>query len=246
MLAAPIAPTPAFAYDAAKFCKDGGNFVVILVDVTTAFDDRAKDLFQKGIAAIVGSLSPGDQVRISTIEDSYANSTQLYAGCVPYCESSIWDFFTSDCTEGLVRLESRRQLASIRSALQGRLEKATADLDTSDIIRAIHDDTVQRPADAHLELYVFSDLIENSEFMPGKVFWAQPTKQSIALVQKDNLMPDFSGSTVTAFGVGRGGSMGRHPLTQDRLNKLHEFWTAYFAAAGAPDAQITESLYLEN
>lgn len=238
--------TPALAYDRAKFCKDGGDYVVILVDVTTAFDDRARDLFGRGIAAIVTSLRPGDHIRISTIEDSYATSAQLYDGCVPYCDPSIWNYLTSDCTDGLIRLETRRQQSDIKSALLARLGKATADLDLSDIIRTIYDDTAQRPPDAHFDLFVFSDLIENSDFMPGKMFWSQATAKSIAMIKANSLLPDFAGSTVKVFGVARGGSMGRHPLAQDRTNKLRDFWTAYFAAAGVPDAEISEALFLEN
>ena len=58
-------------------------------------------------------------------------------------------------------------------------------------------------------------------------------------------MPDLHDATVKVFGVGRGGSLGRHPLKQALMNKLHDFWMAYFSAAGTPDAQISEALYGE-
>ena len=232
-------------YDRSKFCKADADSVIILVDVTTAFDDRAKDLFQRGITGIVSALTPGERVRIATIEDSYSSSQLLYEGCVPYCSNGLLDFFLSECTDGLIRLETRRQLSEIKKALQERLSKATSDMDTSDIVRTIAYAVQPRGSDRHLDLFVFSDLIENSEFMSGKIFWSQPTSTSMKQIEDNSLMPDLREATVNAFGVGRGGSMGRHPLTQDRINKLHEFWTAYFAAAGAPDAQISEALYLE-
>ena len=231
-------------YDRSNFCQPNADTVLILVDVTTAFDQRAQDLFQRGIGSIVSSLKPGERVQVETIEDSYSSSKQLYDGCVPYCPPGFLNFFFSQCTEGLVRVETRRQLTDIRDALQGRLINAT-DLDHSDIIRTIAYSIQQANAKHHLDLFIFSDLIENSEFISGTTFWSQPTKTSIIQIKDNNLMPDLHDATVKVFGVGRGGSMGRHPLTQALINKLHEFWSAYFSAAGAPDAQISEALYGE-
>lgn len=245
VIAACLAKPAAATYDRKNFCRDGADTVVLLVDVTTAFDDRAKDIFQRGVAGIVAALEPGEPIRIVTIEDSYAASSLLYEGCVPWCEPGLLDFFVSECTEGLVRLETRRQLTEIRGALATRLARATADLDRSDILRTIAYSVEHHGQGRHLDLFLFSDLIENSEFMSGKQFWSQETALSLAMIRDNALMPDLHDATVRAFGVGRGGSMGRHPLTQARINKLHDFWTAYFKAAGAPSAQIAEALYLE-
>lgn len=244
-LFATLAPLPAQAFDIAKFCKPDADQVVILVDVTTAFDDRAKELFQRGISGIVQSLTPGEGLRIVTIEDSFTTSKLLYSGCVPYCEHGLLDWLWSDCTDGLVRIETNRQQSDIGTALRGRLEQATADLDFSDILRTLFYSTEHRAKGLHLELFVFSDLIENSEFMSGKVFWAQPTATSIDTIKSNGVLPDLSNAAVKVFGVGRGGSMGRHPLAQERIVKLHDFWRAYFKAAQASDAQISEELYLE-
>lgn len=239
------ASSGAYAYDVAKFCQPDAGEVVILVDVTTAFDDRAKDLFQRGIGAIVSTLAPGQKLKIVTIEESFASSRMLYEGCVPYCPSGLLDWLLSDCTEGIIRLETTRQQREIVTALKARLEIATADLDTSDIVRTLYYATEHRRAGAHLHLFVFSDLIENSEFMQGRTFWSRPTLDSIAEIKANSFLPDFSDATVKVFGVGRGGSGGRHPLAQDRILKLNEFWKAYFKATMAPDAAISENLYLE-
>lgn len=240
-----LASSPAGAYDVSKFCRPDADQVIILVDVTTAFDERSKEQFQRGISAIVSALSPGEQLRIVTIEDSYAASKPLYGGCVPYCPSGFFDWFFSDCTEGVLRLEKTRQQNEIVAALRGRLETVTVDLDWSDIVRTIYYATEHRIAGAHLDLFVFSDLIENSEFMAGRTFWSQKPEKSIAQIKANGFLPDFRDATVRAFGVGRGGSMGRHPLTQDRILALHGFWKHYFDAAQATDAQVSEELYLQ-
>jgi hypothetical protein len=232
-------------YDKRKFCQPTADAVIILVDVTTQFDDRARDIFQRGIAEIVSGLTPGESVHIATIEDSYSSSKVIYEGCVPYCPSGLLDFLTSECTSGLMRLESQRQLSEIREGLRARLTQATEDLATSDIIRTIAYSVQARPAGRKLDLFIFSDLIENSDFMTGKTFWSQPTAVSIESIEKNALMPNLTNATVKAFGVGRGGSGGRHPLTQERINKLHEFWSTLFKAAGDADAQVSESLYLQ-
>lgn len=238
-----VSPGSTLAYEVAKFCRSDADQVVILVDVTTAFDERSKELFQRGISAIVASLDPGESLQISTIEDSFASAKLLYRGCVPYCSSGLLDWLFSDCTDGLIRVETGKQQNQIGAALRDRLELATEDLETSDILRTMFYATEHR-SDAHLQLYVFSDLIENSEFMAGKIFWSQSPEKSMKAIRENGFMPDLSQSTVRVFGVGRGGSSGRHPLAQDRILKLHEFWEAYFKAARAIDTEISEELYL--
>ena len=82
-------------------------------------------------------------------------------------------------------------------------------------------------------IYIFSDMIENSEYLSGKDFSRKPNEALIAMLEQDRLIPNLAGATVKVFGVGRGGSAARAPLPQDRLTKLHDFWTRFFTAAGA-------------
>jgi hypothetical protein len=81
--------------------------------------------------------------------------------------------------------------------------------------------------------YLFSDMIENSDYLSGKDFSRKPNEALIGKLEKDRLIPNLSGATVKVFGVGRGGSAERAPLAQERLIKLQDFWTRFFAAAGA-------------
>ena len=51
--------------------------------------------------------------------------------------------------------------------LRARLE-TTADLPYSDILRTLNATVAARTPGRHLKLYVFSDMIENSEYVPGR------------------------------------------------------------------------------
>ena len=102
-------------YDRRKFCQPEPDTVLILVYVTTAFDERAKDLFQREIRILVSTLSPANVLKSNRLRTRRV-SELLYDGCVPDCATGVLDFFVSECTEGLVEVETRRQLSDIGDA----------------------------------------------------------------------------------------------------------------------------------
>lgn len=235
-------PLPAAAqYDRQQFCRDDADEVMVLIDITSGLDERARGLLSGGVQQIIQQLDPGEQLRIATITDQVTTSEVLVTACVPWCPSSLLDLFASSCTEGLLRIENRRLRAEVRDALRARLE-TTAELPYSDILRTINAKAGARHAGRHLELFIFSDLIENSEYLPGKEFWSTPTSKLLAKVEDSLLVPDLANTSVHAFRVGRGGSEPRKALPQPRMKSLTAFWTAYFAAAGTTDLALSEYL----
>jgi hypothetical protein len=230
---------PSFSYDDSLFCAPDGETVVVFVDVTTPFDDRSKTLFEDGILEILSSLSGGQHFDIFTIEDAFSTSQTLFRGCVPYCASKGWgDWLTSDCTSGLIRLKTNEQKRLIGSALRSRLSRSE-ELPTSEIVRTLTFDlnsVLKRGIRSRV--YIFSDMIENSEFMPGKLFHSSKISDLIAKTVDNQLIPELNGSQVNVFGVGRGGNLGRKPLPQPMLLHIKEFWTAFFKKAGVADGNI--------
>jgi hypothetical protein len=92
------------------------------------------------------------------------------------------------------------------------------------------------------EVYVFSDLIENSEYIPGGAFREEPNAALIDRIEADNFLPNLEGAAVKIFGVGRGGGEERTPLSVPRLNKLLDFWNTLFERSGAAPVTISQNL----
>jgi hypothetical protein len=92
------------------------------------------------------------------------------------------------------------------------------------------------------EVYIFSDLIENSEYIPGGAFREEPNAALIGRIEADNFLPSLQGAAVKIFGVGRGGGEERTPLSVPRLNKLLDFWNTLFERSGASPVTISQNL----
>ena len=230
-------------YARAQFCRPDADEVLILVDITTALDQRARELLQDGIRQIVEHLEPGESLKVVTIADQVTNSELLLTDCVPYCPQDLGSVVFGSCTEGLLRMENRRLHTDLANALRQRLER-TDDLPYSEIIRTLRAATQFRDMARHLELYVFSDLIENSELIPGKEFWVTPVRKLMATVQAYGLLPDLGNGSVSALGIGRRGSGNRDALPADRMLVLEKFWNAYFKAANADSTTLSEFLVI--
>jgi hypothetical protein len=230
-------------HDRSLFCRADADEVLILLDITTALDQRARDLLEDGVRQIVDYLEPGESLKVVTIADEVTHSELLLDDCVPYCPQDLGTIVLGNCTEGLLRLENRRLQNDLAGALRGRLQH-TKDLPYSEIVRTLRAATQSRDMERALELYVFSDLIENSELIPGKEFWTTPATALLAKVESYALLPNLSHSSVWAFGIGRRGSGDRAALSADRMLVLERFWTAYFAAAGAETTTLSEFLVI--
>ncbi len=187
---------------------------------------------------IVKEFVGGERIVISTIEHSFTASRVVYDNCVPQCETAG---ITSNCTEGALLLEKRKQLALLRKSLAKNFS-VTQELPNSDIFRTIYFATAaQQKRPEKLTLIVFSDMIENSDFISGKEFFSSSSKQLIDKLNENDLIPNFAEAKIIVFGIGRGGTLDRKPLKQSLLSVVRKNWKDYFSSAGAHDVQITES-----
>ena len=232
---------PAYAYDGAQFCKTEKPTLALFIDVTTSFDDKSKATLSEGIEKFSSILQGGERIVLMTIEDSFSASAKLFDGCVPICESSGWvDWLFGNCTSGLLRLKRKEMNAAILTGLVSRLANST-DLPRSDIIRTISENTRIIFSDGKQgTLFIFSDMIENSELISGRDFWSLPNEELLVRATEADLVPKLTGISVKTFGLGRGGDDGRSPLDQNMLKKLRQFWTSYFELTGVR----TENLLL--
>jgi hypothetical protein len=225
--------TPALALDNDSYCDVDGANVVLYLDVTTPYDDIDKRALVDGIGHIFEGLEGGDRFSIRTIEDAFPKSARLIDACVPFCAGGMLGDFFSQCTEGAVINDTKVLRRQIVESLAGRLSSST-ELLQSELIRTLALSAPEEFREGKSnEIYVFSDMIENSPYLSGADFFASDNQELVLRLADDKLIPNLLDAKVGVFGMGRGGGEGRAALPQDRLTKLEEFWRLFFIAAGA-------------
>ena len=132
-----------------------------------------------GLQSIVGKLGDGDRIVIRTIADSYTHTEKLIDRCMPYCPPmSFWDELFSNCTGGLILNHKRALISEIRASVRGRLDQFK-ELEHSEIVGTIAQSAKEvLSPEQGAEVYIFSDLIENSEYIPGVAFREEPNERS--------------------------------------------------------------------
>jgi len=236
-----IDPAIAQTSDNRSYCKADGRIALFLVDVTTPYDKTDKDIIVKATDKILASLNGGEKIIIRTITDSHTRSEQLIERCIPYCAAEGFSRIFL-CNDGAIRTDREGVYADIVESLRQRLAKFE-ETRHSDILRTVvlaaKEDAVQgRP----LSLYIYSDLIENSDYLPGRKFFSTPVDRLIGQLRKDKLIAPIKNANVIAAGVGRGGTKERRPLGVAEQRKVTDFWTAYFKASGAKSVEVGQNI----
>jgi hypothetical protein len=214
------------------FCDETADNVVVYVDRTTPYDEADKTALIDGVSRLFESLEGGERFAIRTVAENFAASASLLDACVPFCPSKgFLDDLFSDCTEGVV-INARQHLREeVVGQLRALLENFV-ELPNSEIVRTIaRTSSVELRRNRLNRLYLFTDLIENSVYLPGKQFFSEDNEDLLRRVAADGLVPDLAGVEVRVFGVGRAGTPERRALEQELLQKLIGFWEGYFAAA---------------
>lgn len=216
------------------YCAADAANVVLYLDVTSPYDDTDKGVLIDGVGRIFATLKGGERLSIRTIEDTFTNSRRLLDTCMPVCSGGFLGDLFSDCTEGLMIEDTKALQRRIVDAIGGRLNTATGELPYSEIVRTLGVSAREELRQSRRNIvYIFSDLIENSEYLPGGEFLTAPDGKLIEKLAAANLLPDLWEAEVKVFGVGRAGTPDRPALSQDKLQKVIGFWTMYFAACGA-------------
>jgi hypothetical protein len=216
-----------------RYCKTDGRIVVFLVDITTPYDQTDKNAIVRTTDQILGSLTGGDKIVIRTISDSHTHSEQLVERCLPYCAAEGPFDRLFKCSDGLIRTDKETVHADIIKSLRERLAKFE-ETRYSDIVRTIFLAAKENALEGRqFSLYIYSDLIENSDFLPGRQLFSSPAQRLISGLQKSKLIAPLKNADVHVAGVGRAGTKDRRPLTVPELQKVTDFWKAYFEESGA-------------
>ena len=171
----------------ADYCDSDGANLVLAIDTTTPYDEKDKDLLVRAVADIFETMHGGDRLVMRTITSSIANSERLIDRCVPRCKAkTVWDG-SWQCNQGIIINDTKKVRQEVIQSLRVRLANFQEQR-YSDLIRTLS--TLSREEMQHGRrriLYVISDLIENSDYIPGKVFFTLETRKLMQIVKKYNL-----------------------------------------------------------
>lgn len=225
-----------------EYCKNSGPIRLFLIDVTTPYDQTDKDIIAGVMKDVFSSAKGGDQLVVRTIADSHTRSERLIERCIPYCEAEGFYNRLTKCSDGIIRSDTDIVYQEILERLKNRLSKFE-ELKYSDIIRTLDTVAKEDARDSRpFALYIYSDLIENSDYLSGRAFFYYSTNFLIEGLKKLNLIAPLRNSEIRVAGVGRSDSVSRRPLTINELNKVMEFWNAYFRESGAKSVVIGQNV----
>ena len=158
------------------YCSYGNHASLILVDRTTSYDDLDKNVFAAGLR-IVDGLGTGDRVIIHAIKADFVRGERAFDHCMPGCPKKGLRL-ALQCPSRADRTTFVRDLAiTARHLLDNPLE-----FPRSDIARSIARVTssIRSPVDSAspnlVEVYLFSDLIENSTELPWPAIVNSPPR----------------------------------------------------------------------
>ncbi len=233
MLAMP--PRSALAQNSTDYCRYSTRSTLFLIDRTTPYDANDHRVIAESIGAVVDHLETGDRLVVATIGAHYSDSARAFNGCVPGCPVS-GNFFTDtlgECRAVIAQRDRRlfraRLLAAVRPLTNNPDEQPFSDI-TGTVAQA-----TQHPMGGrgYSRLYLFSDMLENSQALPWRAFRSQPVEASMAIVTQNSLVPAVRGVDVHIAGYGRLHDPGRPFLPAELDRNVRGFWRAYFAAGGA-------------
>lgn len=245
------------------YCQYGERTNLILVDLTTAYDDTDRIVFAEGISSIINALDDGaedrtqagDRVRVLPITEASVQSRPIFDGCLPGCPDqsllgsvvSAIGLGLSECSDVTSKVDRRRFTADLGRQASGLLSEVR-EYPHSDITRTLarvtaHYGDGQDSVGGKLgTVYIFSDLIEHSEHMPWPSILEQSPDSLLDRLRSNGIEPNLSGAIVRVFGFGRRHGEGRKQLALGEETQLRTFWTRFFEANGAASVTIETRL----
>lgn len=215
------------------YCSPTGALVIFAVDITTPYDQTDKSVIVGMTDKILGNLRGGDRLVVRTIGDSHTHSERLIERCVPYCAANGSLDRLFNCSDGAIRTDAERMRLEVVGALRNRLSKFE-ELKHSDIVRTIHSIASEEARDGRpLKLFIYSDLVENSDYFSPRYLFSYSTQRLIDGLKIYKLIAPLRDAEIVVAGLGRWDGSDRRALTVAELNKLKEFWGAYFKESGA-------------
>ncbi len=228
------------AQAATDYCGYGHGTSVLLVDRTTAFDATDRSVFLQALDGMIAGLGAGDRLVLYTMTGAYTASEKLFDRCKPACPDSgfLGDLFAS-CRPVVARSEALGFTKELAQVLAGLLQKPE-ETRFSDLFRTVAD--AVRPYAAGSQklenVFVFSDLIENSTLLPERELKRLPPATILQRLRSEGVIAALGGAAVRVFGFGRDDSPNRPPLPQAERQRIAQAWRLWFDASGAGSVDI--------
>lgn len=235
-LFAAMTPEPAHAQRGRDYCAlPGASASLLLVDRTSPYstdgEDRQGQRIAAGVDALLEGLGSGDRITIATIERHRRLSTIAFDGCFPGCDESRRSPipFLNDCPRATIDSERQAFRRRLYRSIIALLENAE-DQPNSDITGTVFQVSAQH---RFSRIYIFSDMLENSQVLPWQTFSSRPASESLSAVQRSGFVPSLRGAEIQVVGFGLSHARSRVALTDAQDRTIREFWQLYFEAAGA-------------
>jgi hypothetical protein len=153
---------------ASDYCSYSERKTVLLIDQTTQYDAKDRQILKEGLSHLYRSLETGERLVVHSITDDPANSERIFEGCFPGCRepSGLLDQIWSPCNPA----RARRDQEVFTRGLRASLEKVVND--RREYPHSALLETTARLAreysrsGALSRITVFSDFIENSSLIP--------------------------------------------------------------------------------
>ena len=70
--------------DNKDYCRGGGRLVLLLIDITTPYDQTDKNAIVQMTDRVLTSIEGGDRLIVRTIADFHTRSERLAERCIPH------------------------------------------------------------------------------------------------------------------------------------------------------------------
>ena len=230
--------SPARAEARQDYCAYGDGTVLMFIDRTTDYDKRDLEILTSGLDSIFAELRPGERFVLHTITGDYTKSERMFDRCVPGCpDTGLLEWMVGTCKPVIARADNRQFRVDLAATLRNMLANVEQS-DHSAIVSTIAEVSHAYAGKKLRHVIVYSDLLENSKFLPWSRFRSLDPTRAMAIVRQDGIKADLRGASVRVFGFGRIHDPGRAGLPPDVERRIAKFWTLFFDDAGASSVDI--------
>lgn len=243
LLILPPLPAKAQDFEFEKYCSKDANIasIYVAIDVTTPYDEKDRKGLNKMLSHVIREQKGGNHVLINLVRSHQMDSKVVFEGCVPACLKTGIEKWTG-CSEGLIATDKKRYLRDMVKSLKEHI-RSNSGAKNSALVFTLEGLLKKIATDGKRisRLYIYSDMIENSKEIPGKVFWSKSPEKILRMAKrKFGYKPRKMDKEVDIYiyGFGRAGEGDRKYLSRKQIIHVQKFWNRYFQGWGISEDRI--------
>lgn len=220
----------------------GGKAILVGFDRSDKWDAIDRGTVIEAAEKIFQDVPSGDRLVVFTITDDFATSEKSFDQCKPGCpDMSLFDQLLGTCREAIARRDMVQFRTSFAVALQ-KLLGVEEEHKGSAIVETLAARTDEYALQGVRKLILFSDLIQNTKLASLRKMDEASMQALLVTVQRESLLPSLKGAEVRVFGFARTDGRDKQGLSPEQLERLREFWVAYFEQGGATSAEVHQHM----